>query len=47
MRRQIAEADDLPFRLVESVINRRSDNEECTPETPAVIAAAALRLLGC
>ncbi|QEN13791.1 TetR/AcrR family transcriptional regulator [Mycobacterium sp. ELW1] len=43
----IAEADDLPFRLVESVINRRSDNEECTPETPAVIADAALRILGC
>ncbi len=43
----VAEADDLPFRLVESVINRRSDNEECTPETPAVIADAALRILGC
>lgn len=43
----IAEAADLPFRLVESVINRRSDNEECTPQTPAVIAAAALRILGC
>lgn len=43
----IADAADLPFRLVESVINRRSDNEECTPETPTVIAAAALRILGC
>ncbi len=43
----IVDADDLPFRLVESVINRRSDNEECTPEAPVVIADAALRILGC
>lgn len=42
----VREADDLPFRLVESVINRRSDNQECTPETPTVIADAALRILG-
>jgi AcrR family transcriptional regulator len=42
----IPDADDLPFRLVESVINRRSDNEECTPQTPTVIADAALRILG-
>jgi AcrR family transcriptional regulator len=42
----ISDADDLPFRLVESVINRRSDDEACTPETPTVIADAALRILG-
>ncbi|WP_445165753.1 TetR/AcrR family transcriptional regulator [Mycolicibacterium sp. Dal123E01] len=41
-----SEADDLPFRLVESVINRRSDDQACTPETPTVIADAALRILG-
>jgi hypothetical protein len=28
------------------VINRRSDDEACTPETPTVIADAALRILG-
>lgn len=43
----VTEAADLPFRLVESVINRRSDDEECTPETPTVIADAAVRILGC
>ena len=43
----VAEAVDLPFRLVESVINRRSDSTDCTPDTPAVIAGAALRILGC
>jgi AcrR family transcriptional regulator len=42
----VADADDLPFRLVESVINRRSDDEACVPETPEVIADAALRILG-
>lgn len=41
-----AEADDLPFRLVESVINRRSDDEACSSETPWVIADGALRILG-
>jgi AcrR family transcriptional regulator len=41
-----AEADDLPFRLVESVINRRSDDTECPAEQPWVIADGALRLLG-
>ncbi|AQT79656.1 TetR family transcriptional regulator [Mycolicibacterium litorale] len=40
------EAEDLPFRLVESVINRRSDDQICPPETPWVIADAALRILG-
>ena len=42
----VADADDLPFRLVESVINRRSDDEVCPPETPWVIADGALRILG-
>ena len=42
----IPDADDLPFRLVESVINRRSDDEACGPETPTVIADAALRIVG-
>jgi hypothetical protein len=42
----LPEADDLPFRLVESVINRRSDDEVCPPETPWVIADGALRILG-
>ena len=41
-----ADADDLPFRLVESVINRRSDDETCPPEMPWVIADGALRILG-
>jgi AcrR family transcriptional regulator len=41
-----AEADDLPFRLVESVINRRSDDGGCPPEQPWVIADGALRTLG-
>lgn len=40
------EADDLPFRLVESVINRRSDDSGCPPELPWVIANGALRILG-
>jgi len=41
-----AEADDLPFRLVESVINRRSDDTACPDEQPWVIADGALRTLG-
>jgi AcrR family transcriptional regulator len=40
------DADDLPFRLVESVINRRSDDDICPPEQPWVIADGALRTLG-
>lgn len=40
------DADDLPFRLVESVINRRSDDSGCPPEQPWVIADGALRTLG-
>jgi AcrR family transcriptional regulator len=41
-----ADADDLPFRLVESVINRRSDDSDCPDEQPWVIADGALRTLG-
>ena len=41
-----ADADDLPFRLVESVINRRSDDTDCPDEQPWVIADGALRTLG-
>jgi AcrR family transcriptional regulator len=41
-----AEADDLPFRLAESVINSRSDDSGCPPEQPWVIADGALRTLG-
>ena len=41
-----ADADDLPFRLVESVINRRSDDTDCPDEQPWVIADGALRMLG-
>jgi AcrR family transcriptional regulator len=41
-----AEADDLPFRLVESVINRRSDDADCPEEQRWVIADGALRTLG-
>src|SRR5258707_233548 len=41
-----ADADDLPFRLVESVINRRSDDTDCPEEQPWVIADGALRTLG-
>jgi AcrR family transcriptional regulator len=39
-------AEDLPFRLVESVINRRSDDADCPAEQPWVIAEGALRTLG-
>ncbi|CAN5752865.1 transcriptional regulator AmtR [soil metagenome] len=41
-----ADADDLPFRLVESAINRRSDDNVAPPELPWVIADGALRTLG-
>jgi AcrR family transcriptional regulator len=41
-----AEADDLPFRLVESVINRRSDDTGVPPDQPWIIADGALRILG-
>jgi AcrR family transcriptional regulator len=40
------EADDLPFRLAESVINRRSDDGACPPQHSWVIADGALRTLG-
>ena len=40
------DADDLPFRLAESVINRRSDDTGCPDEQPWVIADGALRTLG-
>jgi len=36
----------LPFRLVESVINRRSDDGACEPDQRWVIADGALRTLG-
>lgn len=42
-----ADADDLPFRLVESVINRRSDDGACPADYPWTTAEAALRVLGC
>ncbi|KQH76272.1 TetR family transcriptional regulator [Mycobacterium gordonae] len=41
------ESDDLPFRLVESVINRRSDDGSCPPDHHWTIAEGALRTLGC
>jgi AcrR family transcriptional regulator len=41
-----ADAVDLPFRLAESVINRRSDDEVCPAEQPWVVADGALRTLG-
>lgn len=40
------DAEDLPFRLVESVINSRSDDTSCGPSQVWVIADAALRVLG-
>jgi AcrR family transcriptional regulator len=40
------DAADLPFRLVESVVNSRSDDVETPPEQPWVIGDAALRILG-
>lgn len=39
-------AVDLPFRLVESEINRRSDDQSSPPEQAWVIAEGALRMLG-
>lgn len=42
-----ADAEDLPFRLVESAINRRSDDGGCPPDYPWTTAQAALRVLGC
>ncbi|MEN4399394.1 TetR/AcrR family transcriptional regulator [Mycolicibacterium senegalense] len=39
-------AADLPFRLVESVVNSRSDDVDGTPEQPWVIGEGALRILG-
>jgi len=42
-----AAADDLPFRLVEAAINRRSDDGTCPPDYPWTTAEAALRVLGC
>ncbi len=41
-----AAAVDLPFRLVESVINGRSDDGACAPDQRWVIADGALRILG-
>jgi AcrR family transcriptional regulator len=41
-----ADADELPFRLVESVINRRSDDGDVPAEQPWIIADGALRTLG-
>ncbi len=40
------DAADLPFRLVESVINSRSDDVETTPGQPWAIGGAAVRILG-
>jgi AcrR family transcriptional regulator len=40
------DAADLPFRLVESVINRRSDDGSRRPDQHWVIADGALRTLG-
>lgn len=39
-------AADLPFRLVESAINTRSDDHSCPPDQAWVVAEAALRILG-
>ncbi|MDT5067256.1 MAG: hypothetical protein QOK02_3411 [Mycobacterium sp.] len=41
-----ADADELPFRLVESVINHRSDDGDVPAEQPWIIADGALRTLG-
>lgn len=40
------DAADLPFRLVESVVNSRSDDAEGTPAQAWVIGEGALRILG-
>jgi AcrR family transcriptional regulator len=37
---------ELPFRLAESVINRRSDDGDCPPDQPWNVADGALRTLG-
>ena len=42
-----AGTDDLPFRLVEAVINRRADDGDCPADYPWTTAEAALRVLGC
>ncbi|MDH6246014.1 TetR/AcrR family transcriptional regulator [Mycobacterium sp. OTB74] len=39
-------AGDLPFRLVESVINVRSDDHWCPPDQAWTVAEGALRTLG-
>jgi AcrR family transcriptional regulator len=39
-------AGDLPFRLVESAINTRSDDQHCPPDQAWVVAEGALRTLG-
>jgi len=39
-------AGDLPFRLVESVINIRSDDHWCPPDQAWTVAEGALRTLG-
>jgi AcrR family transcriptional regulator len=41
-----ADADELPFRLVESVINRRSDDGDVPAEQPWIIADGAMRTVG-
>ena len=41
-----SDAAELPFRLAESVINRRSDDGSCPPEQPWIVADGALRTLG-
>ena len=41
-----ADADDLPFRMVESTANRRSDDVRCPQGHPWVVADGALRTLG-
>ena len=40
------DAEELPFRLVESVINGRSDDGTCPPDQPWVVADGGLRTLG-
>ena len=42
----IAEASALPFRMVETVINARSDDGHSLRDADRIIPAAALRLLG-
>lgn len=39
-------AGELPFRLVESVINTRSDDQRCPADQAWVVAEGALRMLG-